>query len=90
MVIGVVAVTAALIVGLAFLKRDFAKMPEPALALPRASPQTWVNLERVKADKRLAGMALVRTSRLSVPPASDAELAAHLPDGRTRTMESVT
>jgi len=34
---------------------------------------TPVTLAQVKADKRLAGMALVRISRLSVQPVSDAE-----------------
>ena len=34
---------------------------------------TPVGLDRIKADKRLAGMALVRISRLSVQPVSDAE-----------------
>ena len=34
---------------------------------------TPVSLEQVKKDKRLAGMALVRISRLSVQPVSDAE-----------------
>ena len=34
---------------------------------------TPVGLDRVRADKRLAGMALVRISRLSVQPVSDAE-----------------
>jgi predicted RNA-binding protein with PUA-like domain len=36
--------------------------------LPRA-----VTLDRIKADKRLAGMALVRLPRLSVQPVSEAE-----------------
>ena len=35
--------------------------------------QTPVSLDRVKADKRLAGMALVRLARLSVQPVTDAE-----------------
>src|SRR5215472_14313377 len=34
---------------------------------------TPVPLTRIKADKRLAGMALVRISRLSVQPLSEAE-----------------
>lgn len=34
---------------------------------------TPVGLDRIKADKRLAGMALVRISRLSVQPVTDAE-----------------
>jgi len=34
---------------------------------------TPVSLDQIKADKRLAGMALVRFSRLSVQPVSDAE-----------------
>ena len=34
---------------------------------------TPVTLAEIKADKRLAGMALVRISRLSVQPVSDAE-----------------
>jgi predicted RNA-binding protein with PUA-like domain len=32
-----------------------------------------VGLDRIKADKRLAGMALVRLPRLSVQPVTDAE-----------------
>jgi predicted RNA-binding protein with PUA-like domain len=34
---------------------------------------TPVGLDRVKADKRLAGMALVRLPRLSVQPVTEAE-----------------
>jgi EVE domain len=34
---------------------------------------TPVSLERIKAGKRLVGMALVRISRLAVQPVSDAE-----------------
>ena len=34
---------------------------------------TPVTLEQIKADRRLAGMALVKFSRLSVQPVSDAE-----------------
>ena len=34
---------------------------------------TPVTLDRIKADRRLAGMTLVRISRLSVQPVSDAE-----------------
>ena len=34
---------------------------------------TPVTLERIKKDKRLAGMALVRISRLSVQPVSETE-----------------
>jgi predicted RNA-binding protein with PUA-like domain len=34
---------------------------------------TPVGLDQVKADRRLAGMALVRISRLSVQPVSDTE-----------------
>jgi len=34
---------------------------------------TPVGLDRIKADRRLAGMTLVRISRLSVQPVSDAE-----------------
>jgi predicted RNA-binding protein with PUA-like domain len=34
---------------------------------------TPVSLDRIKADKRLASMALVRLSRLSVQPVTDAE-----------------
>jgi predicted RNA-binding protein with PUA-like domain len=34
---------------------------------------TPVTLEQIKKDKRLAGMALVRISRLSVQPVSEAE-----------------
>lgn len=37
--------------------------------------QTPVTLEMVKADPRLAEMALVRSSRLSVQPVTDAEWA---------------
>jgi predicted RNA-binding protein with PUA-like domain len=37
-------------------------------ALPRS-----VGLDQIKADKRLAGMALVRISRLSVQPVSESE-----------------
>lgn len=37
-------------------------------ALPKA-----VSLDQIKADRRLAGMALVRISRLSVQPVTDAE-----------------
>jgi predicted RNA-binding protein with PUA-like domain len=35
--------------------------------------RTPVSLEQVKADRRLAGMALVKFSRLSVQPVSDTE-----------------
>jgi predicted RNA-binding protein with PUA-like domain len=35
-----------------------------------------VTLDQIKADKRFAGMALVRISRLSVQPVSDAEWRA--------------
>jgi len=38
--------------------------------------RTPVTLEQIKADKRFAGMALVRISRLSVQPVSDAEWKA--------------
>jgi predicted RNA-binding protein with PUA-like domain len=34
---------------------------------------TPVSLDRIKADRRLAGMALVRISRLSVQPVAEAE-----------------
>src|SRR3989441_13252682 len=34
---------------------------------------TSVGLDRIKADRRLAGMALVRLPRLSVQPVSDSE-----------------
>jgi predicted RNA-binding protein with PUA-like domain len=34
---------------------------------------TPVGLDRIKADRRLAGMALVRLARLSVQPVTDAE-----------------
>jgi predicted RNA-binding protein with PUA-like domain len=34
---------------------------------------TPVGLDRIKADKRFAGMALVRLARLSVQPVTDAE-----------------
>jgi predicted RNA-binding protein with PUA-like domain len=34
---------------------------------------TAVGLDRIKADKRLAGMALVRLARLSVQPVTDVE-----------------
>ena len=42
------------------------------VAAVRALP-TPVTLDQIKKDKRLAGMALVRISRLSVQPVSDAE-----------------
>lgn len=42
------------------------------VAAVRALP-TPVTLDRIKKDKRLAGMALVRISRLSVQPVSEAE-----------------
>jgi predicted RNA-binding protein with PUA-like domain len=38
--------------------------------------KTPVTLDQIKADKRFAGMALVRISRLSVQPVSDAEWRA--------------
>ena len=38
--------------------------------------KTPVTLEQIKTDKRFAGMALVRISRLSVQPVSDAEWRA--------------
>ena len=38
--------------------------------------KTPVTLEQIKADKRFAGMALVRISRLSVQPVSDVEWRA--------------
>jgi predicted RNA-binding protein with PUA-like domain len=42
------------------------------VAAVKALP-TPVGLDRIKAERRLAGMALVRISRLSVQPVSDAE-----------------
>ena len=42
------------------------------VAAVRAFP-TPVTLDQIKKDKRLAGMALVRISRLSVQPVSEAE-----------------
>ncbi len=41
---------------------------------------TPVGLDRIKADKRFAGMALVRLARLSVQPVTDAEwrLVCHM------------
>jgi predicted RNA-binding protein with PUA-like domain len=42
------------------------------VAAVRALP-TPVGLDRIKANPRLAGMALVRISRLSVQPVADAE-----------------
>ena len=42
------------------------------VAAVRALP-TPVTLDQIKKDKRLAGMALVRISRLSVQPVSEAE-----------------
>ncbi|HSE05539.1 MAG TPA: EVE domain-containing protein [Methylomirabilota bacterium] len=42
------------------------------VAAVKALP-TPVGLDQVKADRRLAGMALVRISRLSVQPVSEAE-----------------
>ncbi|PAX07304.1 EVE domain-containing protein [Sphingomonas lenta] len=44
---------------------------EPVEALPRP-----VTLAAMKADARLGGMAMIRQSRLSVSPVSDAEWAA--------------
>jgi len=38
--------------------------------------KTPVTLDQIKADKRFAGMALVRISRLSVQPVSDTEWKA--------------
>jgi predicted RNA-binding protein with PUA-like domain len=46
--------------------------PAVDVAAVKALP-TPVGLDRIKADRRLAGMALVRISRLSVQPVSDAE-----------------
>jgi len=42
------------------------------VAAVKALP-TPVGLDRIKAERRLAGMALVRISRLSVQPVSEAE-----------------
>jgi predicted RNA-binding protein with PUA-like domain len=42
------------------------------VAAVKALPKP-VGLDRIKADKRLAGMALARLPRLSVQPVSDAE-----------------
>jgi predicted RNA-binding protein with PUA-like domain len=45
-----------------------------AIDVAAAEPlPTPVGLGRIKADKRLAGMALVRLARLSVQPVTDAE-----------------
>jgi predicted RNA-binding protein with PUA-like domain len=49
-----------------------AAWPAIDVAAVKALP-TPVGLDRIKADRRLAGMALVRISRLSVQPVSDAE-----------------
>ena len=51
--------------------------PVAALAAP-------VTLEAIKSDARLADMALVRRSRLSVAPVTPAEFARLLTVGRTR------
>jgi predicted RNA-binding protein with PUA-like domain len=42
------------------------------VAAVKALP-TPVGLDRIKAERRLAGMALVRISRLSVQPVSESE-----------------
>ncbi len=49
-----------------------AAWPAVDVAAVRTLP-TPVNLAQIKADRRLARMALVRFSRLSVQPVSDAE-----------------
>ena len=49
-----------------------AAWPAIDVATVRKLP-TPVTLEQIKADRRLAGMALVKFSRLSVQPVSDAE-----------------
>jgi predicted RNA-binding protein with PUA-like domain len=49
-----------------------AAWPAIDVAAVRKLP-TPVSLEQIKADRRLAGMALVKFSRLSVQPVSDAE-----------------
>jgi len=48
-----------------------------------AKAPTPVSLDRIKADKRLAGMALARLPRLSVQPVRR-RVADRLPDGGTR------
>jgi len=46
----------------------------PAIDVAAVKPlPTPVGLDRIKADRRLAKMALVRLARLSVQPVSDAE-----------------
>ena len=47
-------------------------LPAVDVAAVRKLP-TPVGLAQIKADRRLAGMALVRFSRLSVQPVSDTE-----------------
>jgi predicted RNA-binding protein with PUA-like domain len=49
-----------------------AAWPAVDVAAVKALP-TPVGLDQIKADRRLAGMALVRISRLSVQPVSGAE-----------------
>jgi predicted RNA-binding protein with PUA-like domain len=57
----------------------------PAIDVAAVAPlPTPVGLDRIKADRRLAGMALARLPRLSVQPVTDTEVAARLPDGRPR------
>ena len=51
---------------------DLAERVAIDVAAVRKLP-TPVGLDRIKADRRLAGMALVRISRLSVQPVSEAE-----------------
>jgi predicted RNA-binding protein with PUA-like domain len=49
-----------------------AAWPAVDVAAVKALPAP-VGLDQIKADKRLAGMALVRISRLSVQPVSESE-----------------
>jgi predicted RNA-binding protein with PUA-like domain len=49
-----------------------AAWPAVDVAAVKALPRP-VGLDQIKADKRLAGMALVRISRLSVQPVSESE-----------------
>ena len=51
--------------------------------MPAAKP---VTLAAMKATPELAGMSLLRQSRLSVCPVADHEWARHLPDGRHRRL----
>jgi predicted RNA-binding protein with PUA-like domain len=49
---------------------------------PEAALEAPVTLAAMKADPRLAGLAMIRQSRLSVSPVTDAEWAAILDMGR--------